>query len=107
MLSAALQSAGRGLSVVVGIELVVVRGTDSVVVGRQGPFGAGIPVMEPFAGPDPVESPALALKLFLAEPVTVSCALGRVVCGAVAFDRQDVTAWLDRMLDGKVDPVGG
>ena len=49
----------------------------------------------------------MAFELFLAEPVAVSCAGGGVVGGAVAFDGQDVVAWLGGVLDGEVDPVAG
>ena len=49
----------------------------------------------------------MAFELFLAEPVAVSCAAGGVVGGAVAFDGQDVAAWLGGVLDGEVDPVAG
>ena len=49
----------------------------------------------------------MPLELFLAEPVTVSRAMGGVVGGAVAFDGQDVAARLGGVLDGEVDPVAG
>ncbi len=54
-----------------------------------------------------MEAPAVSLELFLAEPVAVSCAAGGVVGRAVAFDGQDVAAWLEGVLDGEVDPVAG
>ena len=40
----------------------------------------------------------MAFELFLAEPVAVSCAVGGVVGGAVAFDGQDIAAWLGGVL---------
>ena len=49
----------------------------------------------------------MPFELFLAEPVAVSGAVGGVVGGAVAFDGQDVAAWLGGVLDGEVDPVAG
>ena len=54
-----------------------------------------------------MEAPAEPLELFLAEPVAVAGALGGVVGGAVAFDREDVAAGLVGVLDGEVDPVAG
>src|SRR5439155_5413482 len=85
----------------------VVSGADGVVVGGDGFRSAGVFVVEPLAGPDPVEAPALPFELFLAEPVAVAGAVGGVVGGTVAFDRQDVPAGLERVLGSEVVQVSG
>ncbi len=78
-----------------------------VVVGRDRLLRASDFVVEPLAGPDPVKPPAVPFELLLAEPVPIAGALRGVVGRAVAFDREHVSAWVEWVLDGEVDPIAG
>ena len=80
-------------------------GGDGLVVGfaELGDFGVG--VVEPVGGPQPVEAPAEAFQVLLAQPVTVPDAARVAVGRAVGLHGQDHPRRVIRMRGGEVDAV--
>src|SRR5439155_9650225 len=59
---------------------------------------------EPVGGPDAMESPTEVFQLLLTQPISIPRRWARVICRAVAFDREHEPPWLVRVLGDQVDP---
>jgi len=64
-------------------------------------------IVEPGRGPDPVNLPAKTLKDTLAKTVAVSGGAGGVVAGAIAFDPEEISAWVAGIDDREVEEEPG
>ena len=75
--------------------------------GSQHFFSLGAWLTKPVAAPDAVQLPAMAFQHRLAQAVAVAGRSGVVIAGAIAFDAQQIAAWLVGVHHGQVNEETG